>query len=190
MKPYNAHRVHGSFRGYWDYDGGGLGDMGQHYLDPCQFILGKDNESPVSVEVDTQKQHHDAVLPWRRIELVYADGTKIILDASNKKEPIISGPKGKIFAGFKSDVPDLDKKLKELPGPPEMITDFHKSVRERKPFALNEQNGFRSCTIINIAKIALREGRPLKFNSKKLQFIDDDKANAYINQPARGKWGV
>jgi len=38
-KPYNAHRVHSTFRGYWDYDGGGLGDMGQHYLDPVQYIL-------------------------------------------------------------------------------------------------------------------------------------------------------
>ena len=33
-KPYHPHRVHGTFRGYWDYDGGGLGDMGMHYLDP------------------------------------------------------------------------------------------------------------------------------------------------------------
>ena len=24
-KPYHPHRTHGSFRGYWDYDGGGLG---------------------------------------------------------------------------------------------------------------------------------------------------------------------
>jgi len=190
LKPYHPHRVHGSFRGYWDYDGGGLGDMGQHYLDPCQFILGKDNESPISVEVDTQKQDLDAVLPWRRIEMVYADGTKIILDAGNGKHPIISGPKGSIFGGFKSDVPGLDKKLKELPGPPPMITDFHQAVRERKKFALNEQNGFRSCTLINIAKIALRENRPLKFDSDKLQFINDEKANAYINQHARGKYGV
>lgn len=190
LKPYHPHRVHMSFRGYWDYDGGGLGDMGQHFLDPCQFVLGKDNESPVSVEVDTQKQHHDAVLPWRRIEMVYADGTKIILDASHDKGPIISGPKGNIFGGFKSDVPDLDKKLKELSGPPKVITDFHQSVRERKKFALNEQNGFRSCTLINIAKIALRENRPLKFDSDKLEFIDDVKANAYLNPPARGKYGV
>ncbi len=34
VKPYNKERVHAKFRGYWDYDGGGLGDMGQHYLDP------------------------------------------------------------------------------------------------------------------------------------------------------------
>ena len=31
-KPYHVERVHSKFRGYWDYDGGGLGDMGQHYL--------------------------------------------------------------------------------------------------------------------------------------------------------------
>ncbi|MCX6263665.1 MAG: Gfo/Idh/MocA family oxidoreductase, partial [Bacteroidetes bacterium] len=48
-KPYHPHRVHGTFRGYWDYDGGGLGDMGQHYLDPIQYFLGKDATSPVKV---------------------------------------------------------------------------------------------------------------------------------------------
>lgn len=192
MKPYHPHRVHDSFRGYWDYDGGGLGDMGQHYLDPCQFVLGKDNESPVHVEVDSQKQHHDAVLPWRRIELTYADGTKIILNAENKpQDPIITGPKGSIYRHFRTkDVPDLNKKLKELPGPPPMITDFHQAVRERKQFALNEMNGFRSCTIINIAKAALRLGRPLRFDSKKLQFIDDAEANKLINQPMRGPWKI
>ncbi|MBP3536894.1 MAG: Gfo/Idh/MocA family oxidoreductase, partial [Muribaculaceae bacterium] len=45
-KPYNPHRVHQTFRGYWDYDGGGLTDMGQHYLDPVQYLLGKDNDFP------------------------------------------------------------------------------------------------------------------------------------------------
>ncbi|MFA7390700.1 MAG: Gfo/Idh/MocA family oxidoreductase, partial [Proteiniphilum sp.] len=60
-KPYNAHRVHQTFRGYWDYDGGGLGDMGQHYIDPVQYMLGKDDTSPVKVEVDAPQQHPDAV---------------------------------------------------------------------------------------------------------------------------------
>ena len=85
LKPYHPHRVHASFRGYWDYDGGGLGDMGQHYLDPVQYILGKDEESPVSIEADTQPQHPDAVLPWRRITIKYADGCEILLDGENKE---------------------------------------------------------------------------------------------------------
>ena len=70
-KPYNKHRVHATFRGYWDYDGGGLTDMGQHYMDPVQYLLGKDDTSPVKVEVDAPQQHPDAVGIWHRIVYTY-----------------------------------------------------------------------------------------------------------------------
>lgn len=49
-KPYNSHRVHFTF-GILGIDGGGLGDMGQHYIDPVQYILGKIIQS-IKVEVD------------------------------------------------------------------------------------------------------------------------------------------
>lgn len=189
LKPYHADRVHAKFRGYWDYDGGGLGDMGQHYLDPAQFILGKDNESPVHIEVDTDQQDLDAVLPWRRLEMVYADGTKIIIDAEHKdNDPILIGSKGHLGPNFESNIPDIEKKIAELAGPPEVITDFHQAVRERKQFALNEHNGFRSCNLINLAKIAMRTGRKLEFDSEKLRFINDADADTYIDQPMRGPW--
>jgi len=79
FKPYHPHRVHGTFRGYWDYDGGGLGDMGQHYLDPIQYFLGKDDTSPIRVEIDAEQQHVDACGTFRKIVYTYADGCKIIL---------------------------------------------------------------------------------------------------------------
>ena len=60
-KPYNKHRVHATFRGYWDYDGGGLTDMGQHYMDPVQYLLGKDGTSPVKIEVDARSS---IPTPW------------------------------------------------------------------------------------------------------------------------------
>ena len=53
-KPYHPHRVHSTFRGYWDYESGGLGDMGQHYIDPVQYLLGKDDDFPIKVEVDAR----------------------------------------------------------------------------------------------------------------------------------------
>ncbi len=192
LKPYHPHRVHASFRGYWDYDGGGLGDMGQHYLDPVQYILGKDEESPVSIEADTQPQHPDAVLPWRRITIKYADGCEILLDGENKEKDaaFIAGPKGKLSRDFESDIPDLSKKLSELPDPEPQLTDFIKAVKTRKKFALNEINGHRSCTLINLAKIAVQTGRPLRFDPVKQRFIDDDKANAYISQPMRAPWKI
>jgi len=192
FKPYNSHRVHDTFRGYWDYDGGGLGDMGQHYLDPVQYILGKDDTNPVEVFVDCEQQDSDACGTWKRIELVYEDGCRIILDGDNKDKnaAYIEGPKGKLFPGFRSDIPDLKKKLAAFPDPIVQMTDFEQSVRQRKPFALNEQNGFRSATLVNIAIIAVRLGRSLKFDPVKLEFIDDAGANALINQPMRGPWSI
>ena len=189
-KPYNPKRVHAKFRGYWDYDGGGLGDMGQHYLDPVQYLLGKDNTSPVRVDVDAPQQHHDAVGSWRRIEYTYADGNKIILDGENKDKDAayISGPNGKIFRGFKSDIKDIRKLAETLPDPEPQITTFSDSVRTRQRFALNEINGHRSCTMVNMGVIAVRLGRSLNFDPDKQRFIDDDAANRLLDQPMRGPW--
>jgi predicted dehydrogenase len=190
FKPYHPHRVHATFRGYWDYDGGGLGDMGQHYLDPVQYILGKDQESPVEIEADAPPQDKDAVGTFRVIRLKYQDGCEIILDGENrdKSAAFIQGPKGKIMRGFKSDIPDFDKKLAELPEPEPQVTDFVEAVKSRKKFALNEENGHRSCTLVNLAKTALQTGRVLRFDPKKQRFIKDRDANSYINQPMRKPW--
>jgi len=191
-KPYHPHRVPGTFRGYWDYDGGGLGDMGQHYLDPVQYILGKDNESPVEVECEAPKQDKDAVGIFHRIRLKYADGCEIILDGDNHdtQAAFLQGPQGKLMKGMKSDIPDLEKKLAQLPDPEPQVTDFVQAVKTRSKFALNEVNGHRSCTLVNLAKTAMQVGRVLRFDSKRQRFIDDKEANSYIHQPMRGPWKI
>jgi predicted dehydrogenase len=191
-KPYNPHRVHQTFRGYWDYDGGGLGDMGQHYIDPIQYFLGKDDTSPILVEVDAEQQHPDAVGTFRKITFTYEDGCKIILDgeARDPNAAYLEGPKGKLYAGFRSDIPNLKEKLALMPDPAPQVTDFLESVKYRSTFALNEQNGFRSCTVINMGKIALQLGRSLHFDPVNQVFIGDDEANYLINPPMRSPWQI
>ncbi|MHA4811150.1 Gfo/Idh/MocA family oxidoreductase [Flavitalea flava] len=191
-KPYNPHRVHQTFRGYWDYDGGGLGDMGQHYIDPIQYFLGKDDTSPVSIEIDAPQQHPDAVGTWRRITYTYADGCQIILDGEGADEnaAYIEGPNGKLYPGFHSTIPDLEKKLAAFPDPAPQVTDFVDAVKNRKKFALNEENGHRSCTLINLGKIALQLGRSLKFDPVTQTFPDDAGANALIHRQMRAPWVI
>jgi predicted dehydrogenase len=191
-KPYNAHRVHTTFRGYWDYDGGGLGDMGQHYLDPIQYFLGKDETSPILVEVDAEQQHPDACGTFRKITYTYQDGCKIILDgeALDEKVPYIEGPKGRLYAGFKSDIPKLEEQLALMPDPLPQVTNFLDAVKFRTPFALNETNGHRSCTIINMGKIALQLGRFLHFDPIKQEFLQDEEANQLIDPPMRYPYNV
>lgn len=194
-KPYNAHRVHQTFRGYWDYDGGGLTDMGQHYLDPIQYLLGKDDDFPVKVEVDAPQQHPDAVGIWHKIVYTYADGCQIVLEGegfeSKTKTPYIEGPKGKVYRGFECTIPDVMDKLAELPDPEPQRTDFLECVKTRQKFALNEVNGHHSCTLVNMAAVALRLGRQkLEFDPATQTFVNDDAANAYIDQPMRGPWKI
>ena len=217
-KPYNSHRTHVTFRGYWDYDSGGLGDMAQHYLDPLQYLLCKDETSPVKVEYVGPKQHPDVVGRFDRITLTYADGTEVILDGdeSLKEEPLLRGangvtvwPVGKLDGkvinggwtnedvaktqffgmldanGVKIDVPSL---LKSLPEPAAQQTDFIDSVRTRRKFCLNEETGFRSCTMFNLAIAAERLGRGFEFDPVKLVAKGDEAANRFLYQEMREPW--
>ncbi|MEE9211147.1 MAG: Gfo/Idh/MocA family oxidoreductase [Phycisphaeraceae bacterium] len=203
-KPYHPHRVHTSFRGYWDYDGGGLADMGQHYLDPIQYILDKDDTSPVEVQAKAPwPPHPDAVGLWQRVDLTYDDGTHLILDAGPQSPtdaidgtgnaeppamPLIQGPRGKVFAAYRTDPPGLFEQLHAYPDPEPMLFDFDESVRTRQTFGLNEVNANRSTILIHLANAAIRTGRKLRFDPVNLRFVDDDDANRLVNIPMRAPW--
>ena len=193
-KPYNKHRVHATFRGYWDYDGGGLTDMGQHYMDPVQYLLGKDDTSPVKVEVDAPQQHPDAVGIWHRIVYTYADGCQIVLEGegfeSKGKVPYIEGPLGKVYQGFECTIPNVMEKISEMPDPEPQNTDFLRCVRTRERFALDEIKGHRSSTLVNLGACALRLNRTLHFDPDKQLFVGDDAANRLIDQPMRTPWKI
>jgi hypothetical protein len=161
-------------------------------MDPAQYLLEKDNTSPTHISVDTPQQHPDAAGPWRRIEYTYSDGCKIVLDGENmdREAAFIEGPQGKLYPNLKSDIMGISDLIRELPDEDSAVIDFHESVKTRRPFALNESNGHRSCTLVNLGVIALRLGRNLEFDPVKQLFIADQGANRMIDQPMRGAWSI
>ena len=223
-KPYSRHRTHKTFRGYWDYDGGGIGDMSQHYLDPLQYLLCKDETSPVKIDYLGPKQHPEAVGRFDRITYTYADGTVIILDGdqSLEKEPFITGSNGttvwpvrlpdgtvdtwtnpgenadKMFGMRDGSGKELDamRIVNDLPDPAPQVTDFMQCVRDRRSglyaperrFCLNEDTGFRSCTLANLAITAERLGRGFAFDPVKLRAVDDPAADRFLYQSMREPW--
>ncbi len=193
-KPYHPHRVHGSFRGYWDYDGGGLADMGQHYLDPVQYFLGKDETGPVRISAEAPwPQHHDAVGLWGTVTFRYADGDTIILQSGEWGEeepdgmPFMEGPTGKVYASYRTDPPGLFERVRDLPEPAPLF-DFTTAVKTREKAGGNEFTAHRSCTLVNLANIAIRLGRTLKWDPESERFPDDEQANRFVNQPMRAPW--
>jgi predicted dehydrogenase len=189
-KPYHPHRVHETFRGYWDYDGGGLGDMGQHYIDPVQYLLGKDNDSPVRVEVDAPLQHPEAATSFRRIFITYGDGCKIVLEGERENDeiPFLEGPNGKVFKGMRTTVPNWRESIAGVPDLEPPMSDFSTAVRTRRKFVLNEMNGHRSATIVNLAKIAWQLGRTITFDPVTQRCPGDEAANRLIDPPMRAPW--
>jgi predicted dehydrogenase len=200
MKPYFRHRTHGSFRGYWDYDGGGLADMGQHYLDGIQYALGKDDTSPVEIEAHAPyPAHPDAVGMWGRVTLTYADGDRIILESGEWGEPEpggpfawIEGPKGKVYRNNRTDPPGLFDQAASLPDPPEMHGrgpgGFERAVKERKECGGNPAVAHRCACLMHLANIAIRTGRKLRYDPVREQFVGDEEANRLANVPMRAPW--
>ena len=203
-KPYTAHRVGTSFRGYWDYDSGGLGDMAQHYLDPLQYLLCKDETSPVRIDYAGPKQHPETVGRFDRLTLKYADGTEVLLDGdeSLKGEPLLRGSNGlcvypkapggktlRLVDGSGREL-DAEKILSDLPEPAPQVTDFMESVRERKTFALNESNGFRSSSMFNLGIVAERLGRGFDFDPDTLHAVNDPAAERFLYPSMREPWAT
>ena len=126
--------------------------------------------------------------------LGHMDGCQIVLEGegfeSGGDTPYIEGPLGKVYKGFRCTIPDIMEKLAEMPDPAPQNTDFLECVRTRSRFALDEQIGHRSSTLVNLGACALRLNRTLHFDPDKQLFIGDDAANRLIDQPMRGPWHI
>ena len=194
VKPYHPHRCHGSFRGYWDYDGGGFSDMAAHFFDPIQYMIGADATGPTQIEAKAPwPTHPDAVGMWETITYKFADGTVVRCNSGEwgESDPPeaawIEGPKGKVFNDGKTDPPDLLDAVDNVPDPPPMI-DFETALRVRQQPGGNAEVAHRIATILHLGNLAIRLGRKLQWDPAQEQFVGDEEANRFVNLPVRAPW--
>jgi hypothetical protein len=190
-KPYHRHRTHGSFRGYWDFDGGGLADMGQHFLDGVQWTLNKDHTSPIEVQANAPfPAHPDACGMWGWVELKYEDGTTLIFESREWGESHPASERG--YPSLNDLSPEHQKIVQAIPDEEPMIGngqwEFERAVKERRPCGGNADVSNRCATLLHLANIAIRTGRKLRYDPAKQQFIGDEEANRLVNVPMRAPW--
>jgi predicted dehydrogenase len=185
LRPYHPHRFGGTHRGYWDYEGGGLCDMGQHALDPLCWTYGRDITSPVEAEPHAPPAHPEVCGMWGWVELKYADGFTLVFDSGEWGQRWEKRP----ARGVSLDdlTPDNREKLKTLPDPAPLLT-FGQAVQQRKPAGGNAEAAHRTVTAIHLANIAIRVGRKIRFDPVKEVIIGDDEAQRLANQPMRAPW--
>ena len=185
LKPYHPHRVGGTHRGYWDYEGGGLADMGQHAFDPFAWTYGVDDTAPVEVEAHAPPAHHDAVGMWGWVELKYANGLTLVLDSGEWGKPYDR----KQARGVSLDDLTEDDRKKVLAMPdPEPLRTFAEAVKTRQPAGGNAEAAYHTVSIMHLANIAIRVGRKIHFDPIKEVIVGDEEANRLVNQPMRAPW--
>ncbi len=189
LRPYQPHRHGGTHRGYWDYEGGGLADMGQHHYDPVQWVYAKDDTSPVEIEAYAPPAHPEACGMWGWVELKYADGMTFVFDS--QEWPVPGQPAYDRKEAREVSLGDLSeqdqKRIKEMPDPEPLVT-FAEAVKTRKRAGGSADAANRSATLLHLANIAIRTGRKLRYDPVKEQIIGDEEANRLVNPPMRAPW--
>jgi len=185
FKPFVPPRIGGTHRNYWDYEGGGLCDMGQHHFDPQQWIYGKDDTSPVTIEAFAPPSHPDVTGMWAWVELTYADGFTFIMDSTEW------GPRYDRKAAKQVSLsqlsPEDQEKIKAMPDP-EPLLSFAEAVKQRKQAGGHPEAAHRAACILHLANLSIRLGRKLQYDPVKEQFVGDEEANRFVNVPMRSPW--
>jgi len=200
LRPFQSHRFGGSHRGYWDYDGGGVSDMGGHILNGIVGAIDKGRTSPVEIETDAPPSDEQAVGIWYWGRLKYADGTTLVMDSgcrpnatpASERAVYLEGPKGVLYLEQKgrsrvprTDPPWLLDALKDyqLPGPIPATNNLQDPVDI-------VTHAHRAISVVHLLNIAIRMGRTIQFDPVKDEIIGDEQANSLINQPMRAPWHV
>lgn len=185
LKPFVRDRIGGTHRCYWDYEGGGLSDMGQHHFDPVQWTYAKDDTSPVEIEAYAPPQHPEVTGMWGWVELKYADGLTFVFDGREWGKPYDRKEARKLKL---EDLPEMDRaKIAEMPDPAPLLT-FAEAVKTRRQPGGGPEPAHRCATMLHLANIAIRVGRRIRYDPVREQVVGDEEANRFVNVPMRAPW--
>lgn len=212
-KDYTVDRVHpreGYGRPGWmrcrDYCEGMITNWGTHVLDVFQLAHQSERTGPVAVEGTGEYPAEGSGL-WNvllnfKAQFRYADGVTVNYRTDEAAYLRIEGEEGWIQAtwtsggAFKEGLTAssdaiLRAKLKDgairLPQRPDK-EDFIHGIRTGEPVMIDAEVGHRTCSLGQLAHIAVQTGRKLVWNPETERFADDDKANALLERPMRGNW--
>jgi predicted dehydrogenase len=205
-RPFNA-RYLSEWCACRDLGGGGVTNMGAHYVDIAQWGMGTDHTGPVDIIPPDGKDHK--LLTWK-----YANGVTMYHGGGGNGTVFI-GTEGKIEATHEGHVQSWPESIMRKPiGPgevhlynspdpnpgenmfgaqlggytPRHYTDWLRAIRTRQKPVADVEIGCRSVTVCHLANIAYRLNRPLKWDPVKEQFIGDPAANRWLDRPGRPPW--
>ncbi|MGD2175601.1 MAG: Gfo/Idh/MocA family oxidoreductase [Candidatus Brocadiaceae bacterium] len=188
-RPCHTRLLHGGFRGYRDYSGGGMTDWGAHHFDIAQWGMDMDHSGPVEI---IPPDGGDV----RWLTYVYASGVTLTHGGPGGKGVVFNGTEGKIEVnrGHLRTWPDSLMRTPTLPDEvhlyrsPGHTEDFIRAIRTRQKPICDVEIGCRSVTVCHLGNIAYMLKRPLRWDPVKEELIGDPEASRWLDRPKREPW--
>jgi predicted dehydrogenase len=201
-RPFNARRFHGSWRWFFDYGTGDLGNDGVHRLDYCRYALGAAG-LPTAISASGGKFFFNDAQEWPDTLMVTYEypGQLMTYEMRLWSQPrlfgategaAIHGDGGWVLitnSGWKAH-DGGGKVIREGGGGPNPldlhVRNFLDACRSRKRESLNQEieQGHASSVLCHAGNIAWRTGKKLKLDAKTETF-DVPEANRYLGREYR-----
>jgi glucose-fructose oxidoreductase len=197
--PYTVDRCRreGSFHVY-DYALGFIAGWGAHPLDIVQWGMDADDSGPVYFDGRGEipvKGLLDTIA-WWDVDCEYANGVKLHFMCHRLAEDIVMKYRerwvGHCTTFFGSDPKLLKIKLRpddiHLYRSPGQDRNFIDCVKTRQPTVNPIESAIRSDTISHLSNIAIRAGRPIRWDPATEQIVGDEHAARMLSRPLRAPW--
>ena len=195
------------------YCAGFITNWGVHHLDIAGWGCPEVFQKPFEIDgtgVLPSEGMTDTWISWQT-KLQWASGLKMSYtnsDNPNKQGCKFQGDEGWVHVNRKGIWAEpaslLDVRLKpdDRPlhvSPPQdddphgytaHTADLFRSIRTRQDPVSPVEEGHAASTLGNVADIALRLGRKLKWDPAQDQFVNDDEANSMLSRAARSPWTI
>jgi len=209
LAEYSYDRYH-KFRGFSQYSGGKITDWGAHHIDIAHWAMGQEHSAPLSLRAEGKLPTIEAGfnLPQHfKVAMQYPSGVTLNLESCERSSSIVfEGTKGRfrvnrrkiegkpVFAlaekPFGKNDARLTRYLRSTDATVQHILHFFECIRTGEKPVSDVLSQHRSASACHLANIALRLGRPLKWDPQQEQFIADAAADTLISRVQRAPYQI
>ncbi len=211
-RPYDPAYVPAYWRGWWDFGGGAMSDMGCHHIDLSYWALGL--RHPVSVEAEGPPVNAQTAPPWLivhyefpargaqpPVKLTWYNGEKRPPYFAEGKLPkwgdgtLFVGEKGMLLADYGRYVLLPEKDFAGFTPPPASIpasighhNEWIAACKTNGPTTCNfDYSGALTETVL-LGNVAYRTGKKLEWDAKRLKATNCPEADRFIQHHYRRGW--
>jgi myo-inositol 2-dehydrogenase / D-chiro-inositol 1-dehydrogenase len=207
--PYSEDRVHPRQTGVgakparpgWmqlqDYTDGMILNWGAHLIDIAQWGNNTERSGPVEVEGQGvfPKDAYN-VLQDFDVHCRYASGVELRYTMAGRPYVRFEGAEGWVEAQWWKDLQAEPKSLLDWkPGPGDLTfkplsekADFIDCIKSRREPQIPAEIGHRTASLCQLAVIAIKTGRKLRWDPVAEQLLNDAEASRMLTRPMRGPW--